>query len=166
MIRILGPAYKLRSIGLIETYFGIRYRRQRYYEPTSKWALLEESIEKHTLNFAKGQYGFDFSLAFYDVTTLYFETFKSDDLRRMGFSKDNKSQQPQIVVALMVAPEGLPASYGIFPGNTFEGHTLIPVVTSFIKKHKVQHFTVVADAAMISTASIGGHWEKKVSITL
>jgi transposase len=91
---------------------------------------------------------------FYDVTTLYFETFEEDELRRNGFSKDNKSQQPQILVALMVTREGFPIAYSIFSDNTFEGHTIIPVVNAFIKKHAVKEFTVVADAAMISTTNI------------
>jgi len=39
----------------------------------------------------------------------------------------------------------------VFAGNTFEGHTIIPVVKKFISKNKVKAFTVVADAAMIST---------------
>lgn len=113
--------------------------------------------------FAKKQYGFNYGLLFYDVTTLYFETFIEDELRRNGFSKDNKSQQPQIVVALMVSPEGFPVNYEIYSGNTFEGHTLIPSIRSFIKKHQVEHFTVVADAAMISTENIAALIAEKVN---
>lgn len=154
VMRIFEPASKLRSIELMETYFGIKHRRQQYYESARKWLDLKEKIEKRTITFAKKQYGFDFSLLFYDVTTLYFETFSADELRKNGFSKDNKSQQPQIVIALMVSPEGFPVNYEIFSGNTFEGHTLIPVLKTFIKKHEVPHFTVVADAAMISAENI------------
>jgi len=154
VMRIFEPTSKLRSIELMETYFGIKHRRQRYYESARKWLELKDKIEKKTIDFAKKQYAFDFSLLFYDVTTLYFETFSEDELRKNGFSKDNKSQQPQIVVALMVTPEGFPVSYEIFSGNTFEGHTLIPVIKTFIKKHSVENFTVVADAAMISTENI------------
>jgi len=91
---------------------------------------------------------------FYDVTTLYFETFQEDELRQNGFSKDNKSQQPQILIALMVSQEGFPVSYEVFSGSTFEGHTILPVVKEFIKKHNVKEFTVVADAAMISTENV------------
>jgi transposase len=86
-----------------------------------------------------------------------------DELRKNGFSKDNKSQQPQIVVALMVTPEGFPVGYEVFSGNTFEGHTLIPVIKSFIKKHKVEHFTVVADAAMISTENVAALNAEKIN---
>ena len=128
VIRVFEPASKLRSIELMETYFGIKHRRQRFYESARRWLDLKDSIEKQTLRFARKQYGFDFSLVFYDVTTLYFEPFTEDELRKNGFSKDNKSQQPQIVVALMVTPEGFPVGYEVFSGSTFEGHTLIPVI--------------------------------------
>mgnify|MGYP006338096527 FL=1 len=154
IMRIVEPASKLRSIELMETYFGIRHRRQRYYESALKWLKLKDVVEKQTLGFAQKAYDFDFSLLFYDVTTLYFETFEEDELRKTGFSKDNKSQQPQILVALMVTHDGFPIAYEVFAGNTFEGHTMLLVIQSFINTHKVQHFTVVADAAMISTANI------------
>jgi hypothetical protein len=95
IIRIVEPASKLRSIELMNTYFGIHHRRQRYYESAAQWLSLKDTIEERTLRFAKEEYHFDFSLLFYDVTTLYFETFESDELRKTGFSKDNKSQQPQ-----------------------------------------------------------------------
>jgi len=154
VMRIIEPCSKLRSIELMETYFGIRHRRQRYYESALKWLDLKAIVEQQTLEFAKQKYGFNFSMLFYDVTTLYFETFEADELRKPGFSKDGKSQQPQILVALMVTQDGFPVSYEVFAGNTFEGHTLLPVIQSFIKLHQVQHFTVVADAAMISTANV------------
>ena len=154
IIRMLEPASKLRSIVLIEEYFGIKHRRQNYYSTSPEWLSLKSTVEDITLAFAKKYYAFNFDLLFYDVTTLYFEAFEQDDLRKNGFSKDNKSQQPQILVALMVSKEGFPTSYEVFAGNTFEGHTIIPVVKNFISNNKVKNFTVVADAAMISTDNI------------
>lgn len=151
IMRMLEPGSKLRSVALIEEYFGIKYRRQQYYESAPKWLTLKTKTESIAVNFAKSYYEFDYSLVFYDVTTLYFETFKSDDLRKNGFSKDNKSQQPQILIGLMVTKEGLPISYDIFSGNTFEGHTFIPMIEKFKLRNQVSSFTVVADAAMIST---------------
>lgn len=153
-IRIMEPASKLRSIELIQTYFGIKHRRQSFYEALPQWLGLKQEIEIQTVRLAEKEFCFDYSLLFYDVTTLYFETFESDELRKPGFSKDNKSQQPQILVALMVTKEGFPISYEIFSGNTFEGHTIIPAIESFIKKHNVKNFTVIADAAMLSSKNI------------
>lgn len=115
---------------------------------------MKEKVESLVVAFAKGHYSFNFDLVFYDVTTLYFETFEEDELRKNGFSKDNKSQQPQILIALMVTKEGFPIAYEIFSGNTFEGHTIIPVIKAFIDRNKVKEFTVVADAAMISLENI------------
>lgn len=163
IIRIFEPSSKLRSIELLDQYFGIKHRRQRYYESAACWLDLKDKIEKQTVLFTKKYYGFDFSLLFYDVTTLYFETFTEDELRKNGFSKDNKSQQPQVVIALMVTPEGFPIGYEIFSGDTFEGHTLIPVIKSFIKKQGVKNFTVVADAAMISATNILALKEEKIN---
>lgn len=153
-VRILEPASKLRSIELLETYFGIQHRRQNYYKEAKKWLSLKNQVLEKVNDFAQKEYGFDYSLLFYDVTTLYFETFDGDDLRKTGFSKDSKSQQPQILVGLMVSKDGFPLAFDIFPGNTFEGHTILPVVKAFIQKNNVKRFTVVADAAMISAENI------------
>jgi len=154
IVRLLEPASKLRSIELLGTYFGIEHRRQSYYESAPQWLDLKSKAESLVLDFAKKHYAFKFDLLFYDVTTLYFETFKEDELRKNGFSKDNKSQQPQILVALMVTKEGFPITYEVFAGNIFEGHTIIPVVNDFVRKNGVKEFTVVADAAMISAENI------------
>jgi len=154
MLRIVEPASKLRSIELLEEYFGIKHRRQSYYESAPQWLALKSKVETIALDFARRHYAFHFDLLFYDVTTLYFEAFEEDELRKNGFSKDSKSQQPQVLVALMVTKEGFPIAYEVFAGNTFEGHTIIPVVKEFIRKNKVNEFTVVADAAMISNENI------------
>ncbi|HRN49651.1 MAG TPA: IS1634 family transposase [Niabella sp.] len=166
VIRMTEPASKLRSITLLDEYFGITHRRQSYYESAPMWPALKSKAETVAINFAKKQYSFQFDLLFYDVTTLYFETFEEDDLRRNGFSKDNKSQQPQILVALMVTKEGFPIAYEIFSGNTFEGHTIIPVVRKFVEKNKIKKFTIVADAAMISDDNVKELIENEIHYTV
>lgn len=153
-IRMFEPASKLRSLELLELYFGITHSRKSYYKIAPACVGLKQSVEESIIAFSKLEYGFNYDLLFYDVTTLYFETFEEDELRKNGFSKDNKSQQPQILIALMVSKEGFPIAYEIFPGNTFEGHTIIPVIENFKVKNKVKDFTVVADAAMISTENV------------
>lgn len=153
-MRIFEPASKLRSLELMEQFFDIKHSRKTYYKIAPKYIDLKEAVEGKVTKFAEEHYGFNFDILFYDVTTLYFETFEEDDLRKNGFSKDNKSQQPQILIALMVGKEGFPVAYEVFSGNTFEGHTIIPVVKDFIERNKVKAFTVVADAAMISTENV------------
>ncbi|GIV27389.1 MAG: IS1634 family transposase [Bacteroidia bacterium] len=153
-IRVFEPASKLQSIRLIEDYFGIQHVRKNYYKLVPQHYQLKNITERKVLEFVKQHYQCSFNLLFYDVTTLYFETFEEDKLRANGFSKDNKMHQPQILVALMVTQDGFPICYDIFSGNTFEGHTLIPVVKRFMQKHNISSVTIVADAGMISKSNI------------
>ncbi len=153
-IRIFEPASKLRSIELLSQYFGVFHNRKSFYKIAPECIKLKDIVEEKVVKFAQKNYDFTYDLLFYDVTTLYFETFTEDSLRKNGFSKDNKSQQPQILIGLMVSKEGFPISYEIFSGSTFEGHTLIPVIKTFVNKHKSKNLTIVADAAMISDDNI------------
>ena len=93
-------------------------------------------------------------VAFYDVTTLYFEASDEDDLRRTGFSKDGKAQNPQILLALLVGVNGQPLAYEVFAGDTYEGHTLIPVMEEFKRKYNLPSLIMVADAGLLSADNI------------
>jgi transposase len=97
---------------------------------------------------------------FYDVTTLYFEAENEDELRKTGFSKDGKPQQQQIVLGLLASSGGYPLAYEIFEGNTFEGHTMIPVIDSFKVKYNLEQLVVVADAGLMSDKNIKALCEK------
>ena len=94
------------------------------------------------------------SVVFYDVTTLYFEAKDEDDFRKMGFSKDGKHQQPQIVLGLLVSEAGYPLDYDIFEGDKYEGDTMIPIIEHFVTKHKPEQLIVVADAGLLSNKNI------------
>jgi len=148
IIRLIEPASKLRSIELLSRYFGIHYS-QRIYRTIPKLMLHKADIEQSAYSVAEQMFKEQFYYILYDVTTLYFESFKADELKIQGFSKDNKSQQPQIVIGLLVTQSGFPLSYEVFAGNTFEGKTMLPVVETFMSKHPQAKPIVVADAAML-----------------
>lgn len=152
IMRIIEPCSKLRSISLLSKYFGILYPKNSLYLKLPLINGLKTSAEKIAVNYARKNLSFDFTLVFFDVTTLYFETFKEDkdNFRKTGFSKDGKSQQPQILVSLVVTKEGYPIACDIFEGNKFEGHTMIPVIENFKNIHNITNLTVVADAGMLS----------------
>lgn len=68
-----------------------------------------------------------FDVLLYDLTSTYFESsppFGEDDKRRYGYSRDHRSDCVQIVIALVVTPEGLPLAYEVLPGNTADSTTL------------------------------------------
>lgn len=90
------------------------------------------------------------TIAFYDVTTFYFESFDSDELRARGMSKENKTNEVQVVLGLLVDGEGIPLDYELFRGNTSEMNTIIEVVNNYKTQNNLQGVTVVADRGLNS----------------
>lgn len=158
LIRIVEPTSKLRSQKFLSELFGVNYDMTFIYKSLKSISLLKEQVETHLVDFARYQFSFDFSFVLYDVTTLYFESCRQEKeeegLRKKGFSKDNKPQQPQIIIGLLVNGDGFPLSFSIFPGNKFEGHTLIPVILALKEKYHISTLTIVADSAMIAKDNI------------
>lgn len=148
IMRLVEPASKLRSIELLQHYFDIKYS-QRIYRNIPKLTDYKIEIEQCAYKAAQEKFHEPFYFVLYDVTTLYFESFKADEFKTQGFSKDSKSQQPQIVIGLLVTQSGFPLSYQVFAGNTFEGKTMIPVLEAFISTHPQSRPIIVADAAML-----------------
>jgi hypothetical protein len=95
----------------------------------------------------------DVSLCLYDVTTLYFEAEKEDDLRKVGYSKERRVD-PQIVLGLLVDRHGFPLEIGCFEGNTAETTTILPVIRAFQARHGIENMVVVADAGMLSASNL------------
>ena len=93
------------------------------------------------------------ALCLYDVTTLYFEAEKEDDLRRVGYSKDRRVD-PQVIVGLLVDRRGFPLRIGCWEGNKAETTTIIPIVEAFHAAHGIEELVIVADASMLSAANL------------
>lgn len=94
------------------------------------------------------------TIAFYDVTTFYFESFDSDELRARGMSKENKTNEVQVVLGLLVEGEGIPIDYELFRGNTSEMNTIVEVVSNYKAKNKLEKVTVVADRGLNSRLNL------------
>ena len=154
--RLFNPGSKLKTIDYLERYQGVSYPKERIYvfldslckpsqsslteEETNLKATVERITFEHTKRVLRGK----ITVAFYDMTTLYFEASDEDDLRKTGFSKDGKHQCPQIFLGLLTAGGGNPIGYEIF-----EGHTFIPVLQNVEKKYGIGRPVVVADAALL-----------------
>ena len=153
--RILEPRSKRDSLDFLNAFLNKQHSENILHKSIAMYDdKTKDSIEKEIVEIAKRDFGFDFSFVLYDVTTLYFESFKSDEFKKPGFSKDGKHNQPQIVIGLIVTKEGFPISYQIFKGNTFEGGTFLPILLEFKKKYGIKSLTVVADSAMLSKQNL------------
>lgn len=91
---------------------------------------------------------------FFDVTTLYFESINQDDLKKFGYSKDQKFHSVQIVLSLEVTSDGLPIAYEVFEGNISETKTLIPVLESLRNRFIIENVIIVCDRGLSSKTNI------------
>jgi transposase len=149
--RVCYPKSKLKTSEYLYRYHQINWAEDKIYRYLDKlYHTQKEKVQKvsyeHTLNILGGQ----ISVVFYDVTTLYFEIDNEDDLRKTGFSKEGKHQNPQIVLGLLISKNGYPLAYDIFEGNKFEGHTMLPIIDAFKSKFNLDKLIVVADSGLLS----------------
>jgi transposase len=79
-----------------------------------------------------------FDVLLYDLTSTYFESdppFPEGDKRRFGYSRDKRFDCVQVVIALVVTPEGFPLGYEVLPGNTLDKQTLKAALESIEKQY-------------------------------
>jgi hypothetical protein len=103
--------------------------------------LLEhkEALFSHLVGRWRDLFNANFDVLLYDLTSTYFEVNASDlpegSKRRHGYSRDKRPDCPQVVIALVVTPDGLPLAYEVLPGNTADSKTL----RMFLSKIELQY---------------------------
>lgn len=153
--RLSYPASKAATVEYLKNHFDEDVDLSRIYRYLDKLGdiqhrLVQEISVRHTLELFGGNIG----LLFYDVTTLYFEADKEDDLRKTGFSKEGRHKNPQVILGLLVSLDGYPLAYCIHEGNKYEGHTMLPVVQQFVNEYSLHDFIVVADSGLMTNDNI------------
>lgn len=161
LARIAYPTSKRESVSILANKFGIEINLDHVYQMMDKLDdTFCEKIQQRALSAALKIMQGKINVLFYDVTTLYFESFKEDDLKENGYSKDLKFNQPQILLALFVTDKGLPLGYEVFPRKTFEGHTLKVVIEKLQIKYNIDQIVFVADRGMFSKENLAYLEEK------
>jgi len=110
---------------------------------------LEESL------FARRQTLFSgLDLVFFDTTSVYFEGQGGQTMGRHGHSKDHRPDLKQIVVGVVIDSTGRPICCELWPGNTTDVKTLVPIVDRLRARFHIQRICIVADRGMISKQTI------------
>ena len=153
--RLSYPASKAATVEYLKNHFDEDVSLSRIYRYLDKLSDSQHEIVQdisvlHTKQILGGHIG----VLFYDVTTLYFEADYEDELRKTGFSKEGRHKNPQIILGLLVSTGGYPLAYCIHEGNKYEGHTMLPVVTEFVSKYRLDDFIVVADSGLMNGDNI------------
>ena len=99
----------------------------------------KDALFSHLVGRWRDLFNASFDVLLYDLTSTYFEidaaALPEGDKRRHGYSRDRRPDCPQVVIALVVTPEGLPLAYEVLPGNTKDDQTLRP----FLAKIELQY---------------------------
>lgn len=153
--RLSYPASKSATVEYLKNHFDEDVGLSKIYRYLDKLSDIQHGIVQeisvhHTLELFGGNIG----LLFYDVTTLYFEADREDELRKTGFSKEGRHKNPQVILGLLVSLDGYPLAYCIHEGNKYEGHTMLPVVQHFVEEYSLDDFIVVADSGLMTSANV------------
>ena len=154
LARIEAPLSKRKSVSRIQRHKGRKIDEDRVYRMMDKLSGNELAFKDRICHKTVSLFKEKVDVVFFDVTTLYFESFVSDELKRPGFSKDNKVKEVQVVLALMTTERGLPVGYELFSGNTFEGSTLIQTMDKLSQFYSLRDVYLVADRGMFSKKNI------------
>lgn len=165
--RCLSPSSKLaisqwveRDVhipGLEEIDVQVLYRAMDY--------LLEhqEQLEKEIYWSVSDLLNLDVDLLFFDTTSTYFETETETELKKRGYSKDKRSDLPQVVIGLAVTRDGIPVKHWVFAGNTADMNTIARVKSDLVG-WQLGRCIFVHDAGMTSEDNLqylqraGGHY--------
>jgi transposase len=134
----LADELNLREIQTPELYEALDWLLQRQ-------ARIENKLARKQLE--------DGTLVLYDVSSSYY-TGRQSELVRMGYSRDGKPGEPQIVYGLLCAPDGCPVAIEVFAGNTADPTTFTAQVNKIRRRFGIQRVVLVGDRGMITSKRI------------
>lgn len=159
--RFLRPCSKLKIFERWQDrlYPGMLYGKselQHFYRSLDFLNEHKEQIENELYWGNRDLISLGVDVVLYDLTTLRFESTREDlgELRRFGYSKEMRSDCTQVVLGLLVDTDGIPLGFEVYPGNTFEGATLVDIVERMRTKFKVRRFIFVADRGLFSAKNL------------
>lgn len=159
--RFVRPGSKLKVFeywqkrfypGLVTQDIGLH----QLYRTLDLLASHKDEIEKSLFWRDRDLLNREVDVILYDLTTLRFESTRTDlgELRQFGYSKERRSDCTQVVLGLLVTPEGIPIGFEVYPGNTFEGKTITDIVAKLREKFSIRRFIFVGDRGLFSKQNL------------
>lgn len=156
MNHLLAPSSKRGFFRHSDRYFGLidTLELQHVYRCLDLLAEQKVRIESAVFERNRTMFNMRVDVIFYDLTTFHFESQRADELRDFGFSKAGKVNEVQVVMGLLVDRDGRPIGFEVFPGNTFEGTTLVNVLGKLQDHFKLGQVVIVADKGLNSKLNL------------
>lgn len=150
--RLLKSKSKYQAFRDRQLFYGIEQIKglEEIYRSLDFLCAKKQAIETQLFHSKRGVYAKPVEIAFYDVTNYHFESNRADALREFGFSKAGKFNEVQVVMGLFIDATGRPIGYDLFPGNTFDGQTMVAALEMLKKQFNIKKVIVVADKGLNS----------------
>ena len=149
--RILNPASKKKTYEEKDRYFeNTDFSLDDVYRSLSQVVTFRDTLKLYLHKQIKKTIGRNTDIVYYDVTNYYFEIDKQDEFKRKGVSKEHRPD-PIVQMGLLMDTKGIPVAYDLFPGNTNDCETLMPVLDRVRKDFDIGRYVIVADKG-INTA--------------
>ncbi len=130
----------------------------QYYRALDAVTAVKDETETHLYTRLCDLANLDLRLVCYDLTSTYFEGSTRPSgrfpFRAFGYSRDHRSDRPQIVIGLLCTSDGIPVAHHVFAGNTNDAATLSGVLGDLAERFAVGRICVVADRGLISVANV------------
>jgi transposase len=155
LMRLAHPTSKRASCLMLEEQFGKDLPVERVYRMMDQLELVIPKVQKTVRASSLRLLNDKIDILLFDVTTLYFESVDVDDLRKFGYSKDQKYHCVQVVLALATTGDGLPIGYELFEGNFAEVQTLQRCLVSWKEQGlEIGSVCLAGDSAMFSKGNL------------
>lgn len=155
--RVLDPRSKRGLMSWLETVAfsgGERPELHHLYRSLDVLADAKDDLEVRLHQRVRDLFHQQLDLVLYDTTSISFQTVQEDSLRRRGHSKDHRPDLPQAVVGLLLSGDGLPIGHELFPGNTYDGNTVAPVLDRLKQRFQLRWLIFVGDRGMVSEKNL------------
>jgi len=152
---LLCPRSKLSTYEHQDSYYGLKEAElQHLYRALDKLCDEKEFVESRLFEQNYKINGQKVDVVFYDVTTFAFQSVIADELKNFGWSKDCKFNEVQVVMGLLIDTNGMPIGYELFPGNTFDGKTMVKSLENLKKRFGINRVIIVADRGLNSKGNL------------
>jgi len=151
--RLCAPGSDLQGAAWLRTVEGTGLRDielQHLYRTVGFLSEVREQLERHLFVQDRDLFSQTLDVVFIDTTSVFQYRADETPLRRRGYSRDRKPDQPQVVICLAVDRRGWPIAWDILPGNTADKTAFVAMIDKLRGRFRIGRVIVVADRGMIS----------------
>jgi hypothetical protein len=155
--RLCAPGSDLQGAAWLDTVEGVGLddiELQHLYRTVGFLSEVRDELERQLFLQGRDLFSQTLDVVFIDTTSTFQYRTDETTLRRRGYSRDRKPDQPQVIICLAVDRRGWPIAWEILPGNTADKTAFVAMIDKLRERFRIGRVIVVADRGMISRDTI------------